>query len=361
MSVEPATDPRSTVRVSVDLAAAPETVFAELIDELVRSLNRAGVTFAPGPRGVVTERGVTVGTVVSWQAGERVALQWLSADWEPNEVSEVELRVEPIAGGTRVVLENRGWGGPIGSSAEVAGWFAGEVAAPLLRAMAPEALGDWLTDRHARRPSGLLARATYRDPVYHIPNFRVILEELALSADDVLLEVGCGGGRLLAEALESGCRAAAIDHSADMVRLAREQNREAVATGRLDVREGDAAALPFADGTFTCAAMTGVLGFLSDPVAAFAEIRRVLRPGGRFVGLGADPELRGTPAAPEPMESRLRFYDSAELERLARDAGFAEVRVERRPMEAYAREAGVPEEHLPLFAGPGARFLLARR
>jgi hypothetical protein len=61
------------------------------------------------------------------------------------------------------------------------------------------------------------------------------------------------------------------------------------------------------------------------------------------------------------MASRLRFHDDAGLAAIARDAGFTAVRVIRRDLEPYAREAGVPEEHLPLFAGPGARFLLARR
>jgi hypothetical protein len=94
-------------------------------------------------------------------------------------------------------------------------------------------------------------------------------------------------------------------------------------------------------------------------VQAFAEIRRVLRPGGLFVGLGSDPELKGTPAAPEPMASRLRFYDDAQLEALAREAGFDDVHVIRRDLGTFAREAGVPEEHLSLFEGLPARFVLA--
>jgi SAM-dependent methyltransferase len=106
--------------------------------------------------------------------------------------------------------------------------------------------------------------------------------------------------------------------------------------------------------------MTGVLGFLPDPVAALAEIRRVLTRGGRLAVLGSDPELRGTPAAPEPIAGRLRFYDDEELGRFGREAGFTEVRVERRDLEPFAREVGVPQEHLPLFAGAGARFLFAR-
>ncbi len=145
-----------------------------------------------------------------------------------------------------------------------------------------------------------------------------------------------------------------------MVRVAREANREAAAEARLEVLESKADNLAFPDETFTCAAMTGVLGFLADPVAVFSEIRRVLRPGGRFVAAGSDPELKGTPAAPEPMASRLHFYDEREIEGLARSAGFEQVQVVRRSLYAFAREAGIPEQALPLFAGP-ARFLLARK
>jgi hypothetical protein len=57
----------------------------------------------------------------------------------------------------------------------------------------------------------------------------------------------------------------------------------------------------------------------------------------------------------------LRFYDDDQLKRLAREAGYAEVGVVRRDLEPFAREVGIPEEHLALFAGPGARFLLAHK
>jgi SAM-dependent methyltransferase len=299
--------------------------------------------------------------VTQWRPAERVVLVWRAADWDPGDVSQVELRFDRAGDGTRVTYEHRGWGGLIDDPAELAGWFADAVAAPLMRATAPAAFGDWLTDRLARRPSGARSRGIYRDPLYHYPNFAVILAELALTADDYLLEVGCGGGALLRKALATGCRAAAIDHSPDMVQLARRENADAIASGRLDVLEANAHALPFPDGTFTCAAMTGVLGFLQRPVVAISEMRRVLAVGGRAVILGSDPELRGTPAAPEPMASRLRFYDDGELAALGRQAGFDHVEVVRRDLEPFAREAGVPEEHLELFAGPTTRFLLGRR
>jgi SAM-dependent methyltransferase len=351
----------STIQASIDLPLDPAEAFDILVDELGLALGRLGLEFEPGPDGRVVEGPNVVGRVIAWTPGERIGLEWHPADWAADEATAVELRFEPRKGGVRVVVEQRGWGRLLGEPGEVAGWFAGAVAAPLLAATAPKALGDWVTDRRARRPSGDSSRRVYRDPLYHYPNFAVILSELSLKADDHLIEVACGGGALLKSALRSGCRAAAIDHSADMVRLTRHENAGEVAAGRLAVTQAAAESLPFPDGTFTCAAMTGVLGFLSDPVAALAEIRRVLAPGGRLVALGSDIRWKGTPAAPEPMASRLRFYGDHELATLARHAGFDHVEVVRRDLEPHAREAGVPEEHLPLFAGAGAPFLIARR
>lgn len=350
----------ATLSAIIDLPLNPATAFGIVLDELASFLGKQRIQFEPGPDGRVRERDRDVGRITSWRPGERVLIEWHPAEWAPGEVTEIELRFEPAGNDTKVTLEHRGWGRLIGDPAELAGWFAGVVAAPFLRAAAPEALGDWLTDRLARRPSGARSRDVYRDPLYHYPNFAVILAELALCADDYFLEVGCGGGALLKKALESGCRAAAVDHSPEMVRLARHENRDAVARGRLRVVEANAHVLPFADATFTCAAMTGVLGFLQEPVAALREMRRVLVRGGRVVILGSDPELRGTPGAPEPMASRLRFYDDRGLEEVGRRAGFEMLEVVRRDLEPFARAAGVPEEHLPLFSGPTTRFLLGR-
>lgn len=352
---------RSTVRASLDVALAPAAAFDVLVEELATALAQDGMTLELGANGRVTEGELEVGRVAVWLPGEQIRLQWRQADWDAGEVTEIEIRCVPVDGGAQIQLQHHRWGGLIGDPGELVGWFAGSVAAPLLRATAPTGLGNWLTDRRARRPSGAQARAVYGDPLYHYPNFHAILQELALTADDVLVEVGCGGGAFLKMALESGCRAAAVDHSVDMVRLARGVNHEAVAAGRLEVRQARADHLPFPDATFTCAVMTGVLGFLPDPVAALRELRRVLHEGGRLVVLGSDPRWRGTPAAPEPMASRVRFYEDDEFRWLAEAAGFEKAQVVRRDLEPFARQVGVPDEHLVLFAGLGAPFLLAQK
>src|SRR5579863_2178207 len=265
-------DSSVTMCVSMDIALASTEAFNVFIDELAIALAQEGMSLEAGPNGRVTEGELEVGRVDAWEPGELIRLQWLLIGWPDEEMTDIEVRFELIDGGTRVTLEHRGWGGQIGDKNELVGWFTSAVAAPFLQATTPVGFGNWLTDRRARRPSGAQARAVYRDPLYHYPNFHVILAELALTPNDYLLEVGCGGGALLQEALKSGCRAAAVDHSSEMVRLAQEVNHDAVAEGRLVVQQASADHLPFSDATFTCAVMTGILGFLPDPVSALREI-----------------------------------------------------------------------------------------
>lgn len=350
----------TTVRLELEAVLDPPAAFAAVVDELPRALACHGLDLELRAGGSVREANAEIARVTAWDPNGAVTLRWRPRSWERDDEIEVSLAVEPSAEGSLVRVEVRGFGAALGSAGEAVGWFAAEVVAPLLRALSPAAFGDWLTDRRARRPSGEEARGTYRDPLFHRPNFVVLLELLALGPEDVLLEVGCGGGAFLHDALESGCRAAAVDHSPDMVQLARETNAHAIAEGRLEILEAGANRLPFPDEMFTAATMTGVLGFLPDPVAAFAEIRRVLVDGGRLVLLGSDPLWRGTPAAPEPMASRLRFYEDEELVRLAHDAALTDARVVRRSLEDAAREVGIPDEYVELFDGE-APFLVARK
>jgi SAM-dependent methyltransferase len=286
-----------------------------------------------------------VGRVTS-RSGSGLVLEWHEADWAEGVASVVELRGD----GRRLVVEHRGFGGALWDAAELPGWFAGEAAAPLLAACAPARLGDWLTDRAARRPAGAAARAGYRDPSHHRPSFGAVLEALELGPDDVLLELGCGGGAFLEQALASGCSAKAVDHSPEMVRVARELNAAAVEEGRLEVVQAGADRLPFRDGSCTCAAMMQVFFFL-EPGPVLAECRRVVRPGGRLVVFTVSEAAKGSPAAPEPMASRGRFYADDELVELARAAGFPAARVEHPDLERHARAAGLPDDLVALFAG----------
>jgi SAM-dependent methyltransferase len=358
----PGGDHRLGIRTSVDVPLETSAAFDATVEELTRALLRFGIRIDPMPGGRVTEDGVEIGRVVSWLQGDKIVLDWVTAEWAPEGITKTELRFEPTTRGTRVTLEQSEWGHLLDDGkGELIGWFAYQVAAPLLNAIGPTGFGDWLTDRRARKPSGAKARESYRNPVYHLPNFLAILRVLSLSSNDYLLEVGCGGGAFLQQALKSGCRAAAVDHSSDMVRVAREVNEEVIKQHRLEVLEAEAERLPYPDATFTCAVMTGVFFFLPDPAKILTEMNRVLRAGGRLAIFTESSELRGTIAAPEPMASRMQFYEDTQLEILARAAGFKEARVERPELMEFARQAGVPAEDVGLFSGKSGQLLLARK
>jgi ubiquinone/menaquinone biosynthesis C-methylase UbiE len=347
---------------TLDVPLPPVEAFQAVVTDLGDALARAGVTLEPGPEGRLVQLGGTIGRVTRWESGSGLALVCRPAPWADAATATVDLRLEPIAAGTRVHLELRGWGAPfLDERTELAGWFAETLFAPLVTAISPDGLGEWLTDRRVRRPSGPAARTTYADPTFHWPNFLLILDRIHLRADDRLLEVGCGGGAFLHKALESGCTATGVDHSPEMVRLAAEQNREAIAAGRLTIVESEAYPLPVPDAAFTCAVMTGVIGFLPDPTAALAAIRGALRPGGRLAVFGATEAMRGTPAAPEPFASRIHWFTREELGEVARRAGFVEVEVEEPDLERFARTAQVPEEAIPMFRGNGGSLLLTAR
>jgi len=353
-----------TVRSSVDVALEAKHAFETLVDELSLALADRGLKLdRRSVGGRIFEGDLEVGNITEWKAGEKISVVWHPKSWEKGTASELKITFSPSSGGTLVAVEQRGWDGVLGDAGdELLGWFAAEVASSMLSASSPSRLGDWMTDRKARRPSGAQSRGFYRNPTYHWPNFLAVLDALALGPGDHMLEVGCGGGAFLSEALKSGCLASAVDHSPDMVSLASDVNREAVAQKRLRIEVGEADALPFPDEAFSCAVMTGVFNFLPDPQRALEEVCRVLGGGGRLVLFTGTKELRGTPAAPEPMASRLRFYEDDEIKALVKRAGFGSVKVEHPSLYENAKKAGVPQEDLELFKGTrGSQLVVARK
>lgn len=196
-----------------------------------------------------------------------------------------------------------------------------DIAAWEASGLGDDRFGDWLTDRVARRPAGVRAREVYGAADVHDFARRAILDALALGPGDRLLEIGSGGGLLLRAALAAGAAATGLDHSEEMVALARERAPSA------EVVLGDAHELSFADGSFTAVAMSVVFFFLGEPVRVLSECRRVLVTAGRLAIYTTAPELRGTPAAPEPLAARGHFYSDEELAGLAAQAGFGDAAV----------------------------------
>ncbi len=220
------------VAVSTEVSLGSSEAFDSFVDELGSALEKHGLRFEA--KKTITEGDFSVGQVEDWIPGERISFVWKPKSWQGDLHNKVVASFEPTKTGAKVVIESQGWGRVLGDEkGELLGWFASEIASRLLSASSPSRLGDWITDRSARSPSGARSREVYRKPVYHYANFLAILDHLYLGPEDYLLDIGCGGGAFLSEALKTGCRAAGLDHSADMIRVAAESNEEAISQHRL--------------------------------------------------------------------------------------------------------------------------------
>jgi SAM-dependent methyltransferase len=156
-------------------------------------------------------------------------------------------------------------------------------------------------------------------------------ELLRGTRDAIVVDVGCGAGRAVAELADQGVRVMGIDVSDQMIALARER------WPRGEFRVGDAYALPLEDGEAAGYRADKVIHALADPGRALAEARRVLAPGGRIVLCGqdwdtfvidsADPELtrpivcKRAGQVPSPRAAR-------QYRNLLLDVGFEDVTAE---------------------------------
>ncbi|WP_424569006.1 class I SAM-dependent methyltransferase [Streptomyces sp. CH-036] len=105
---------------------------------------------------------------------------------------------------------------------------------------------------------------------------------LALAGDVAgrrILDAGCGSGLLFAALRDGGAMVSGFDSSAGMLEIARQRLGDGA-----DLQVADLGSpLPYPDDTFDDVVASLVLHYLEDWGPALAELRRVLRPGGRLI------------------------------------------------------------------------------
>jgi SAM-dependent methyltransferase len=123
---------------------------------------------------------------------------------------------------------------------------------------------------------------TYLVPLIFLPYATDLSLRVAADPPASVLEVAAGTGavtRALAGTLPAGTRIVATDRNQPMLDRAAAQG----ASQPVEWRQADAQALPFEDASFDAVVCQFGVMFFSDRVKAFAEARRVLRPGGRLL------------------------------------------------------------------------------
>jgi SAM-dependent methyltransferase len=207
------------------------------------------------------------------------------------------------------------------------------------------------------------------------PHGLVAIERAALHPGEHVVDIGCGCGQTsleLARRVGATGRVEGVDLSAPMLERARERAREAE-LDQLSFTRGDAQSHAFAPrSTDLFFSRFGVM-FFEDPLTAFRNFHRALRPGGRITflcwkGIEANPWMRipmvaiaplvelpepPPPGAPGP----LAFADDARVRGLLEEAGFEDVHATGHDSEMKLAGTGGPEAaaEFMLEIGPAAR------
>ena len=159
-------------------------------------------------------------------------------------------------------------------------------------------------------------------------------DRLGLRAGETMLDLGCGFGRHSYEALRRGAHIVACDLGLDelngVIAIAHSMREEGLITDEVmtETTQGDATCLPFDDESFERVIASEVLEHIPDDGAAFAELARVLKPGGTLaVTIPAEfPEkicwkLTDEYYAPKSEGGHVRIYSETEVRAKLRTAG----------------------------------------
>lgn len=149
-------------------------------------------------------------------------------------------------------------------------------------------------------------------------------ELLELERNDNLLEIGFGNGQFIKDM----CRRidpghySGIDISDTMIKYAKRKNKSLVRSGKVSLIKSNANKLPFENDTFNKVLTINTIYFWDDPKGVMEEVKRVLRPKGRFV-VSFNP--KETMEGSEYVKEKFNLYNKEQVEHLFKHSGFTVV------------------------------------
>jgi demethylmenaquinone methyltransferase / 2-methoxy-6-polyprenyl-1,4-benzoquinol methylase len=123
---------------------------------------------------------------------------------------------------------------------------------------------------------------------------RFLVSLLDVGPDERVLDVATGTAAVaIGLVRRTGCSVVGLDQSPEMLAEGRDRVARAGLEERIELVEGRAEALPFADADFDGLTFTYLLRYVDNPAATLAELARVVRPGGTIASLefGVPPGL----------------------------------------------------------------------
>ena len=147
------------------------------------------------------------------------------------------------------------------------------------------------------------------------------------------VDLGCGGGRNAGELLKMYQKAhvTAVDYSALSVEKSKDYNKAMIVAGRCEVLQGDVSDLQLPAGTFDLATAFETVYFWPGIGKCFAQVAKVLKPGGYFMICNESDGTDPTSLKFEKIIDGMKSYTAEEIEAALRTAGFSEVTSDHHP------------------------------
>ncbi len=160
---------------------------------------------------------------------------------------------------------------------------------------------------------------------------------LPVIAPERAVDLGCGGGRNAGELLKKYPMAhvTAVDYSPLSVEKAKEYNKAMIAAGRCEVLQGDVSELSLPAEAFDLATAFETVYFWPGLEKCFAQVAKVLKPGGLFMICNESDGTDPTSLKYEKIIDGMKNYTVEELETALTAAGFSEVTNDHHPAKPW--------------------------
>ncbi len=191
------------------------------------------------------------------------------------------------------------------------------------------------------RPEGFLGRVMLRFMNFgHAPLTNWGLSLVEIHNGWTMLDIGCGGGATLKRLLmrSKGAKVYGIDISEESVAKARKVNAS-VLDRQVFVTQGSAEKLPYEDNKFDLVTAVETVYFWPDLPNCLKEVRRVVKPGGRFAIMV---EVLESDSVWTDVVDGMTAYSPEQLKEMLEGAGFVKTELHRKK-PSYSTIIGVKE------------------
>jgi ubiquinone/menaquinone biosynthesis C-methylase UbiE len=178
-------------------------------------------------------------------------------------------------------------------------------------------------------PKGKMGRAMLKFMnLCHAPLTNWGLSLVDIQDGWTMLDIGCGGGATLQRLLKrsQGAKVYGIDISEESVAKARQINADML-DKQVFVQQGSAEKLPYEDGKFDLVTAVETVYFWPNLHSCLKEVRRVLKPGGRFAIMV---EVVDTDSKWTNVVEGMTAYTPEQLKTLLDEVGFKQTEIHRK-------------------------------